>query len=188
MSPEESLGGILKLLRRSVRPSDHLWMDLTHTWIKQHLWPNWHVEWFWLDLDMTLTGKVRFFKFALIVISFSFMDGFNNNIDDLTEMLDDFDMTLTGNVRFFNFALIVVTFSLKDEFNSYFWQKNLFGDLNKTLTDKVTWPLCDLDRWGLLLQFYYNCKQHLWLKWHVVWFKSPFLWPRPTCGFPMLKN
>ena len=33
-------------------------MDLTHTLIKR-LWPNWHVGWFWYDLDlyMTLTDK-----------------------------------------------------------------------------------------------------------------------------------
>ena len=77
----------------------YLWMDLAHTGTKQHLWPNRHVEWLWSDLDMILTGKVRFFNFALIAITFSFMDGliilWQNNTDDLTEMLDDFHMTLT---------------------------------------------------------------------------------------------
>ena len=38
-------------------------MNLTHTWTKQHLWPNQHVGWFWCDLDLyvTLTDQVIFF-------------------------------------------------------------------------------------------------------------------------------
>ena len=44
---------------------------------------------------MTLTDRF-YFQFALIVITFSFIDGFDktqNNINDITGVLDDFDMT-----------------------------------------------------------------------------------------------
>ena len=36
------------------------------------------------NFDMTLTGKVRFFSFALIVITFSLKDGFNSYLDKTT--------------------------------------------------------------------------------------------------------
>ena len=44
---------------------------------------------------MTLTDKVIFYSFAIIVITFSYIDGFNSYLDktDLTDRLDDFDMT-----------------------------------------------------------------------------------------------
>ena len=49
----------------------YLFMDFIHTWTKQHLWPNRHVEWIWYDFNlyMTLTKKVRFLKLALIIIT-----------------------------------------------------------------------------------------------------------------------
>ena len=61
----------------------HLLIDFTHIWTKPHLWPNVHVGWFWyyLDLYMILTNKFRFFSFALIIITFSFIDGFNSYLD-----------------------------------------------------------------------------------------------------------
>ena len=39
--------------------------------------------------DITLTGKVKFFSFAIIVITFSGQ----NNTHIFTKMLDEFDMT-----------------------------------------------------------------------------------------------
>ena len=72
-------------------------MDLTHTWTKQHFWPNRHVlvilKWPW----SYLTDKARFFSFALIALTFSFIAVFNSYLKRTTliDMLYDFHVTLT---------------------------------------------------------------------------------------------
>ena len=79
------------------------------------------VGWFWYDLDlyMILNNKVRLFKFALFVITFS------------TDMLDDFDMTLTFIWTWptrFNYSILAL-FDIK-----------LFIDVTCIWTKKHLWP------------------------------------------------
>ena len=55
---------------------------------------------------MTLTGKVRFFSFAITVLTFSFIDGLNSYLDKTTLMTFmtccDLYMTLTSGLFVLN--------------------------------------------------------------------------------------
>ena len=131
-----------------------LWMDLIHTWTRfntSDLTNRLN------DFDLTLTSKIIFFNFALIVITFSFFDGFNSYSYKTTIWLDlDICMTLTGKIRFFNFALIVA-FSFIDGFYSYFDNTydlvNMLGDFDLTLTFKWHWPTRSLDLYNYDIGF-----------------------------------
>ena len=127
----------------------HLFIDLNHTWTKQYSWPNWQFGWFLFDLDLsiTLTDNVIFFKF------------WQGEVKEYALCIPFYKETKMSSDSPYVVALVLNLHTVPAG-----WYKRYKSDLSKLWSDRMT-LFC------VLLQYIFNI-----FKWNYSMYFKAILW------------